>query len=95
MDDHFTRTMSISHQEFFRLLPRAVGKYPFKINAAVTEIQLDEGQLEIRLSEEKVRHIASLKLPETCLEFNFTGVSEKTKIGFLTQFNRVYQRGGG
>jgi len=87
--------MSISHQEFFRLLPRAVGKYPFTIHAAVIEIQLEAGRLEINLSEEKVRQMASLRLPETRLEFSFTGVSEQTKTGFLTQFDLAYQRGGG
>jgi hypothetical protein len=87
--------MSISHREFFRLLPKAVGNYQYTIQGASVDIQLEEGRLEIELSQEGRRRIASLTLPETRLEFRFSGATEDQKTAFLKRFDLAYQRGGG
>ena len=87
--------MSISHSDFFRLLPRAVGEHPYSINGTEVTIELASGRLEIRLSSEGIRQIASLTLPETVLEFSFSGVDATGRNAFLSQFDLAYQRGGG
>ena len=95
MDDHFVRTMSISHREFFRLLPRAVDGFDFTIQDRDIFIQLGDGRLEVRISEEGERRLASLKLPMINLDFTFSGVDDSIKADFLAQFDLAYQRGGG
>ncbi len=95
MDDQFERTMSISHAEFYRLLPRALGGQPFSRTGHRVEVQLGQGRLMIQLSEQAVRQIASLKLPQTRIEFQFAGVDEVVKTDFLSRFELAYQRGGG
>lgn len=87
--------MSISHREFFRLLPRAVGNRVFSTTDRDATIEIGNGQLDIHLSEEGQFKIASLQLPRTVVSFEFTNVEESERIQFLSQFDMAFQRGGG
>lgn len=95
MTQMFEREMSISHSEFFRILPKAVGAHPFQLSDNVITISLAEGEIRIILSEERERKIAGLVLPVTDVVFQIKNVAEKTKNEFFKQFDRSYQRGGG
>ena len=95
MTEIFRREMTISHSDFFRILPRALGSYLYRQHGNVISITLDEGEVVITLAEERLRQIASLSLPLTMVTFQIENVVEKSKKAFFKQFDRAYQRGGG
>ncbi len=95
MKHTFEREMTISHSDFFRILPKALKSYPYKQEENIIRISLDEGEISIILSEERRRQIASLSLPVTDVTFHLKSVAESTKSKFFEQFDRAYHRGGG
>ena len=95
MKDTFVREMSISHSDFFRLLPKAVKSYPYQQQDKEIKISLDGDEICITLSEERSRKIGSLTLPVTDVAFQVKNVAENTRNEFFKQFDRAYQRGGG
>ncbi len=95
MTDTFEREMTISHSDFFRILPKALKSYTYEQEGNVINVSLDEGEITIILSHERRRQIASLTLPVTDVTFQLKNVAESTKMDFFAQFNRAYHRGGG
>ena len=95
MTETFKREMTITHSDFFRILPKALGSYPYKRQKNVINVSLDEGEISIILSEQRNRQIASLSLPVTDVTFQLKNVAESTKNDFFEQFDRAYHRGGG
>ena len=95
MEHTFEREMTISHSDFFRILPKALKSYPYEQVDNVITITLDEGEISITLSEQRHRQIASLSLPVTDVTFRLKYVAESTKKNFFEQFDREYLRGGG
>ena len=95
MVDTFEREMTISHREFFRILPKALKSYQYEQVDNVVTVILDKGEITIILSEERSRQIASLSLPVTDVTFRLKNVAESTKMFFFEQFDRAYHRGGG
>jgi len=95
MTETFKREMTISHSEFFRILPKALQSYLYQQHENDISVTLDKGEIVISLSKERVRKIASLSLPITNVTFEIKNVVEKTKKAFFKQFDRAYQRGGG
>ncbi len=95
MTETFEREMTISHSDFFRILPKALKSYPYEQKDNAITVSLGEGEICIILSEERLRQIGSLSLPVTDVAFQLKNVAENTKKHFFTQFDRAYQRGGG
>ena len=95
MTETFKREMTISHHDFFRILPKALGSYLYQQHENVISVTLDKGEIVISLSKERVRKIASLSLPITDVTFQINNVAEMSKNDFFKQFNRAYHRGGG
>ena len=95
MEYSFEREMTISHSEFFRILPKALKSYPYKVKDKLVIVTLDGGEISIILSEQRRRQIASLSLPVTGVTFHLKDVAESTKMIFFEQFDRAYHRGGG
>jgi len=87
--------MTITHHDFFRILPKALKSYLYQQHENVISVTLDEGEIVITLSEEGVRQIASLSLPVTNVTFQIKNVAKKSKKAFFKQFDRAYQGGGG
>lgn len=87
--------MSITHDEFFRLLPKALKNIRYEINNNNVLIFLDSGQLEIILLPESERNIGSIKLPITTIKFTFQNCTESDRDKFFTEFDLAYQKGGG
>lgn len=95
MEHTFEREMTISHNDFFRILPKAVAPHTFQqINNAIT-VTLGQGEITIVLSKEGSRQIASLTLPVTMVCFHIKNVAENANKLFFEHFDRAYQRGGG
>lgn len=95
MTEIFEREMTITHRDFFRILPKALKDYLYQQHENVINVTLEEGEIAITLSEEGVRQIASLSLPITNVTFQIKNVAENTKNEFFKQFDRAYHRGGG
>ena len=90
-----TRNMGITHNEFFRLLPKALNGAPFSRRQNRIAVTTDNGTINITLSAESVRKIASLTLPVTEVTLEFTGFTTDTCQSFMHRFDLAYQRGGG
>lgn len=107
MDQTFEREMTISHSDFFRILPKALQSHNYQqsdneIIISISNTEQDtcetpdtQGEIRILLSEEGRLEIASLSLPSTNVTFQLKNVAEKTKKEFFHHFDRAYQRGGG
>ena len=95
MTETFEREMTISHSDFFRILPKALKSYPYGQEGNVINVSLDKAEISIILSEQRHRQIASLSLPVTDVTFHLKNVAESMKSKFFKQFDRAYHRGGG
>lgn len=98
MTETLEREMTISHSDFFRTLPKALGKLRYQRQNNIITVYLDdgnEGEIIISLSKERIRKIASLNLPVTDVTLRLENITEKKKIEFFKHFDRSYHRGGG
>lgn len=94
--DHFSQDMSISHADFFRLLPAAIAPYESRVKQNVVEIYADQRQVVITLGVEGVRKITGLlSLPRTQVTFAFAQFSDAQREEFMHRFDRYFHRGGG
>jgi len=87
--------MGITHRDFFRLLPFAIGTDQF--STSDTGISLIDGgrSVEIELGPEENRQIALLAIPTTAVKLTLEGFSDSEAEIFMINFDRAYQRGGG
>ena len=95
MTETLEREMTISHRDFFRILPKALKSYLYHQEGNVITVSLNEGEISIKLSGERLRKIASLSLPVTDVTFQIKNVAENTKNDFFKRFDRSYHSGGG
>ena len=89
------KEMTSSLNEFFRLIPKALIDIEYAISDNKVKFSYEGGQICIDPGEEKVKQIASLKMPLLHVNFHFDSVSEDNTALFLDHFFKVYQRGGG
>jgi len=89
------KEMTISHRDFFRILPGALETGEFRVDG--NRITAGEGgrRLEITLSPETRRRIALLTLPVTQISLEFVGYDADEAAAALGRFDRAFQRGGG
>jgi hypothetical protein len=87
--------MTISHTEFFRLLPEAIGGTPWQVEGGRITIVHPDGRVDICLSPERQRRIAALNLIVTDVTLSFEGFTPAAVERFMTRFHRYFQRGGG
>lgn len=92
---HYAREMGFDHRDFFRVLPRAMGDNPYRVEGTVIHAEIGQGTLEIALGPEQTRQIALLRLPYCEVSFTFRNVSPTEQTAFKTYFDLRYQRGGG
>jgi hypothetical protein len=90
-----TLEMTISHAEFFRLLPDAVGGASWQAKNGHIRIAHPDGSVEIRLSPERIRRIATLHLAVTDVTLAFDGFPPEAVARFMARFHLYFQRGGG
>jgi len=89
------KEMSISHADFLRLLPRALGTEDFSLEGNRIRLDRPGRRLEITLGPEGERRIARLTLPVTRVRLVFSGYGAEEARAALCRFDRAYQRGGG
>ncbi len=90
-----TRKMSITHREFFRLLPRAVDNAPVSRQNGRVIVYANEGRVAIFLAAETLRKLAMLELPVTEITLEFTDFTDAAREAFLARFDLAFQKGGG
>jgi hypothetical protein len=89
------KEMGISHQDFFRILPRALGSSEFEQAGNTVVLKQDNRQLTIKLSKESQRRIAAMVVPVTNVTLTFSGyTTEDLKIA-LDRFDQYFRKGGG
>ena len=87
--------MSITHNEFFRLLPRAVNNAAVVRQGNQVNITTSTGLVIITLAPETIRKLAILEFPVTEVTIEFSGFSAPERAFFLSRFDLAYQKGGG
>ena len=97
---HVRREMSITHDDFLRTVPDAMGDMPYDIHGTTTsgtQITAHDGgkRLEINLSNESERDVGSLELPLTFVDMDFSGFSEQEINAFFVNWDHHFQRSGG
>ena len=84
--------INISHDEFLRTLPAALGTSSFVAGDRV--FGSDARSLEIEFREEAPLRIASLALPFARIELRFDGYDEEIAAA-VQRFDLYFRRGGG
>ena len=87
--------MSLSREDFLRLLPGAVGAADIQEEDGVFRAAGPGQGWTIRLGPLPDRHLGSVILPCQAVEISLDGYSEAEAAGFLERFHRGFQRGGG
>lgn len=87
--------MSLSEQEFFRMLPLALAPHPYTIEMRKIFVETDDGKACISISPQAPRHIASLSLPVLAVDIDFGTLSKAAAMAFVKRFDQAFQRGGG
>ncbi|MFQ5784442.1 MAG: hypothetical protein ACE5H8_06425 [Alphaproteobacteria bacterium] len=91
----FTKEMGISHADFFRILPKALGASDYRIEGDRIRLGDADRHLDITLAAEGVRRIASITLPVTRVTLAFHGYAPAEVAATLERFDLYYRRGGG
>ena len=89
------REMTITHKDFYRILPKALRNRKFKINNNTIRINMGNGLVKIELKPERKRKIGSLVLTVTNINIIFEDISSEVREVFCKAFDRSYQKGGG
>ena len=90
-----TREMSITHKDFFRLLPRAVNGAPVTRMGNQADIATGTGRVRITLAPETTRKLGLMEFPVTPVSIDFDGFNPADQTAFLSRVDLAYQRGGG
>lgn len=91
----YSREMGLTHADFWRLLPRAMGRHAYTVDGSRVLARVDDGTLEITIGPPLERRIALLRLPYSVVSFTFDGVTESQQRAFKSHFDLHFQRGGG
>lgn len=91
----YSREMGLTHDDFWRLLPRAMGEHAYEIQGDTVHAKVQGGSLKISLGELQERRIALLRLPFAVVSFQFNDISEADQLAFKAHFDLHFQRGGG
>ena len=91
----YSREMGVTTEDFFRILPKAMGAHPYRVEGRTVHGEIHDGSVEIVLGPQQERRIALLRLPYAEVSFTFRGVSEPRQREFKRHFDLYFQRGGG
>lgn len=90
-----TLEMSLSREDFRRLLPGAVGGAEVVEEDGVFTAKKPGRGWTIRLRPLPDRRLGSVVLPRQAVEISLVGHSEAEATAFMAGFHRGFQRGGG
>ena len=87
--------MSLSRNEFLRLLPGAVGGAAIEEMDGVLRGSDDQGRWTIRFQSLEDLCLGRVVLPRHRIDLCLEGYSDEAERAFLVRFHRGFQRGGG
>ena len=88
------REMGYTHEEFFRLLPKALGEYRYKIRDNYVLINFEQGSAQIWIGEQQERRFTELiSFPILPVKFQFHDASQGDKRRLIERFDHVYLKG--
>ena len=93
MNFHLNLEMSITREEFFRLLPAAVEE--FALEAQVVRWSDRGCRGTIRLIPLPVHRLGSVIVPRHRVEIVMEARSDAEGVAFMARFRRAFLRGGG
>jgi hypothetical protein len=93
MDFHRSLEMSISREEFLRLLPSAVG--PFEVDGDSIRPSGGDRRWTIRLVPLADRPLGGVVVPRHRVEIALETGAETEGEAFMARFARAFLRGGG
>lgn len=91
----YSREMGLTHDDFWRLLPKAMGEHSYEVEGTVVNASVSGGTLKIILGPTQERRIALLRLPYSEVSFEFNDVALEHQQAFKAHFDLHFQRGGG
>lgn len=94
-DIEYARDMGLTHSDFFRLLPAAMGEHEYRIDGNTVRGVVHDGTIEIQLGAQQERRIALMCIPFARVSFLFQGVTLAQQEAFKANFDLRFQRGGG
>ncbi len=89
------KDMALTHADFFRIIPRALGAGDFKKKGTGVVLANGDRRLEIALGPERIRKIALMEIPACDVRLEFSGYTEAEREAALHLFDRMFQKGGG
>lgn len=89
------KEMGISHADFFRILPGALGSGAYTVSGNRFTFKEGARVFTIDLGEEGVRQIALMRMPQTKIKLTFEGYDAEAREQALARFWRYFQKGGG
>jgi len=84
--------MDCAHAELLRELPVACRMRPYEIIGERVTVQDGAREIQIKISDQPVRHLGSLNLPVEKLTFKFVDFREDEADKFLQDFLRPLER---
>jgi len=87
--------MSLTREDFLRLLPGAVGLAEVAEQEGVFGASMGGRQWTMRLWPLPDRRLGSVVLPRHRVDISLVGYTEEEAAAFLARFHRGFQRGGG
>ena len=94
-DIEYTDDMAVTHADFLRLLPSAMGEHPYRIEGMTVYAEIHNGTVEIAVGAQQERRIALMRIPHAAVRFCFRGVTQAEQAAFKAYFDLRFQRGGG
>lgn len=94
-DIQYTDDMAVTHADFLRLVPSAMGDHPHRIEGMTVYGEINNGTVEINVGEQQERRIALMRIPHAFVKFHFRGVTQAEQAAFKAYFDLRFQRGGG
>lgn len=91
----YSSEMAVTHKDFFRILPRAMGETDYTINGNQVSGKLHEGSVDIVIGEQQERKIALMRVPYCHITFTYRNLSEESITDFRNRFELYFRRGGG
>ena len=91
----YSREMGLTDDDFWRILPKAMGEHSYRIDGRTVHGNVNAGTVEILLGPSQERRIALLRLPFSEVSFTFRDVTEAEQQAFKRHFDLYFQRGGG
>lgn len=89
------RDMAVSHADFHRTLPAALGRRPVTGVDGTVTLEDRGRKVTIELGPEQTRTLGQIVLPLTHVRIAFTGYEEGDVKVFLDRFDAYFRRGGG